>query len=158
MSQSSCTVAELHSLTGQALAPTPWIVIDQARVNAFAACTDDHQFIHVDPERATRESPFGGTIAHGFLTLSMIGGHQPADFPAVSDLRLVVNYGLNSVRFMNPVRTGSRVRVNTRILSVANKGPGRVLLKLEKTMEVEGEARPAYVAEQLLLYVSQSAT
>lgn len=152
------SVAGLHELAGRSLAPTEWITIDQSRIDAFAACTNDHQFIHVDPVRAAAESDFGGTIAHGFLTLSLLGGYPPPDFPVLADLRQVVNYGLNSVRFMSPVRTGSRVRLHTRVLSASSKGPGRVMLKIEKSLEIEGQAKPAMLAEQLLLFVSSSAT
>ena len=150
-------VADLHQLTGRELAPSAWITIDQARIDAFAACTDDHQFIHVDPARAAAESPYGTTIAHGFLSLSLLAAHRPADFPQIADLGLTINYGLDRLRFLAPVRAGARVRLLTRVLDVTPKGPGRVLLKQEKTMEIEGEAKPAYVAEQLTLFVSRQA-
>lgn len=148
-------VSELPQLIGRTLAPSAWITIDQARVNAFADCTDDHQFIHVDPERARRESPFGGPIAHGFLTLSLIAGHQPTDFPRPEDLAVTVNYGLDRLRFMSPVPVGARVRLHTRVVDVQEKDPGRMLVKTEKTMEIEGGAKPAYVAEQLTLFVAR---
>lgn len=157
MSQEIDTVAQLADLVGRSLAPTDWILLDQARVDGFAACTDDRQFIHVDPERAARDSPFGGTVVHGYLALSLLGGHQPPDFPRLTDLRLVINYGLNSVRFTAPVLTGSRVRIHTKVLAANRKGPGRILLKQEKTLEIEGEEKPAFNAEQLLLYVSLTA-
>ncbi|MEN9704781.1 MAG: hypothetical protein RLZZ393_660 [Pseudomonadota bacterium] len=148
-------VEELPTLAGRKLAPSDWILVDQARIDAFATCTDDHQFIHVDPERARRESPFGTTIAHGFLTLSLIAAHQPADFPRPDDLGVTVNYGMDRLRFMSPVPAGARVRLLTTVLEVQPKGPGRMLVKTEKTMEIEGGAKPAYVAEQLTLFVAR---
>jgi len=148
-------VEELPTLIGRTLAPSDWILVDQARIDAFAACTDDHQFIHTDPERSRRESPYGTTIAHGFLTLSLIAAHQPADFPRPDDLGVTVNYGLDRLRFMSPVPAGARVRLLTTVTEVQTKGPGRMLVKTEKTMEIEGGAKPAYVAEQLTLFVAR---
>jgi acyl dehydratase len=133
------------------------VTVDQARIDDFAACTDDHQYIHVDPARAAAESPYRTTIAHGFLSLSLLAAHRPADFPQIANLGLTINYGLDRVRFLAPVRAGARVRLLTRVLDATSKGPGRVLLKQEKTMEIEGEAKPAYVAEQLTLFVSSKA-
>jgi acyl dehydratase len=149
-------LADLPSLAGRALAPSDWIVIDQARVDAFAACTGDHQLIHVDPARAARETPFGGTVAHGFLLLSLVGGHPPADFPWPADMALALNYGLDKVRFLAPVRVGARVRLHTKILDVREKDPGRWLLRQEKTLEVEGQPAPAMVAESLALLIART--
>ena len=148
-------IAELPSLAGREFAPSAWITIDQARIDAFAACTDDHQFIHTDPERSRRESPYGTTIAHGFLSLSLLAAHRPSDFPALEDLGLTVNYGLDRLRFLAPVPAGSRVRLLTRVLDAQPKGEGRVLLKQEKTMQIEGGEKPAYIAEQLTLFVAR---
>lgn len=150
-------VEAMASLIGRTLAPSDWITVDQARINAFAACTDDHQFIHTDPERAARESPYGTTIAHGFLSLSLIAAHQPVDFPRPEDLGVTVNYGLDRLRFMSPVPSGARVRLHTKVLDVQPKGPGRMLVKAEKTMEIEGGPKPAYIAEQLTLFVTRGA-
>lgn len=133
------------------------MVIDQPRIDAFAACTDDHQFIHVDPRRAAH-TPFGGTIAHGFLTLSLIAAHRPAGFPRITDLALVVNYGLDRVRFLTPVKSGARVRIAARVLGAAPKGPGRMLLTQEYTMHIDGETAPAFVAQQLTLFVAENPT
>jgi len=149
-------IAGLTALEGRELAPSDWITIDQARIDAFAACTDDHQFIHTDPVRSRRESPYGTTIAHGFLSLSLLAAHRPADFPALEDLGLTVNYGLDRLRFIAPVPAGARVRLLTRVLEAQPKGAGRVLLKQEKTMQIEGSDKPAYVAEQLTLFVARS--
>lgn len=148
-------VTDLPSLVGRSLSATPWIEVSQQRIDAFAACTDDHQFIHVDPERARRESPFGGPIAHGFLTLSLIAAHRPPDFPRLTDLVLTINYGLDRVRFLTPVPAGTRVRLLTRVLAAELRGPGRVLLKQEKTLELEGADKPGYIAEQLTLFVAR---
>lgn len=148
-------LADLPTLAGRTLAPSAWIVVDQARIDAFAACTDDHQFIHVDPARAARETPFGGSIAHGFLLLSLVGGHPPADFPWPSDLALAINYGLDKVRFLAPVRAGARVRLHTRVVDAREKEPGRWLLRQEKTLELEGSSTPAMVAESLALLVGR---
>jgi acyl dehydratase len=156
MSTTPLNVAELPTLAGRTLAPSDWILITQQRIDAFAACTDDHQFIHVDPERAARETPFGGTIAHGFLTLSLIPGHRPADLPRPADLGLTINYGLDRVRFMAPVRAGARVRLLSRVVSAEPREPGRVLMKMEITLELEGSTKPAFVAEQLTLFVARA--
>jgi acyl dehydratase len=151
----SLVLADLPALAGHTLAPSDWITIDQAQIDAFASCTGDAQFIHVDPARAARETPFGGTVAHGFLLLSLVGGHPPADFPWPADMALALNYGLDKVRFLAPVRVGSRVRLHTRILDVREKDSGRWLLRQEKTLEVEGLPAPAMVAESLALLVAR---
>ena len=149
------TVASLSRLVGRQFEPSEWILVDQARIDAFAACTGDHQFIHVDPERARRETPFPGTIAHGFLLLSLVAGHRQRDFPQVADLGLVLNYGLDRLRFTSPVRAGSRVRIRVRVLSSESRGAGRTLLRQEALLEIEGEEKPAMVAEMLVMYVTR---
>lgn len=151
------TFDEFKSWVGKQLAPTEWIVISQERVNQFADCTDDHQFIHVDVERAKRESLAGTTIAHGFLSLSLMAGHRPSDFPEIADLAQVLNYGLDKVRFLAPVKVGKRVRLQSKITAIVEKSPGRLLCTQEKTMEIEGENKPAYIAEALSLFVSKQA-
>lgn len=152
---SALTVATLHSLVGREFPPSDWILIDQARIDSFADCTGDHQFIHVDPERVRRETPFTSTIAHGFLLLSLAAGHRQRDFPAVSDLALVLNYGLDRLRFTSPVHAGSRVRYRSRVLAAEPRGPGRTLLRQEAIMDVEGQDKPAVVAELLAMYVAR---
>lgn len=152
---SALTVATLQNLVGRAFPPSDWILVDQARIDSFAACTGDHQFIHVDPERVRRETPFPSTIAHGFLLLSLAAGHRQRDFPAVSDLALVLNYGLDRLRFTSPVPAGSRVRYRSRVLAAEPRGPGRTLLRQEAIMEVEGQDKPAVVAELLAMYVAR---
>src|SRR5689334_3889329 len=152
----SLTVATLDTLVGRQFAPTEWILVDQQRINQFADCTGDHQFIHVDPERVARETPFPGTLAHGFLLLSLAAGHRQRDFPPVADVALVLNYGLDKLRFISPVFAGARVRYNTRVLAAEPRGDGRVLLRQEATLEVEGQEKPALVAELLALYIARS--
>jgi acyl dehydratase len=132
-----------------------WLPIDQARIDQFASCTGDHQWIHVDVERARRESPFGGPIAHGYLTLALVA-------PMAMELGLIppdaatgLNYGLDKVRFIAPVRTGARVRNRVRLVSAEQQGDARMLLKLECTMEIEGEAKPALVAEMLCMLIGK---
>ena len=149
------TVATLHTLVGRKFAPTEWILVDQERINAFAACTGDHQFIHVDPERVARETPFPGTLAHGFLLLSLAAGHRQRDFPAVADVALVLNYGLDRLRFTSPVVAGSRVRYRSQVLAAEPRAPGRVLLRQEAKLEVEGQEKPAVIAELLALYIAR---
>jgi acyl dehydratase len=149
------TVADLPKLVGRQFAPREWITIDQSRIDAFADCTDDHQFIHVDPERVAKETAFPGTVAHGFLLLSLAAGHRQRNFPKVADVALMLNYGIDKLRFINPVFAGQRVRYQTRVLAVEPRGEGRMLLRLQATLEIEGQEKPALVAELLALYVAR---
>jgi len=122
MSDQALEPADLADLVGQEIGVSSWHLVDQARIDAFAACTEDHQWIHVDVERAARESPFGGTVAHGFLTLSLLA---PTSFELLMSrirVRQAVNYGLDTVRFIAPVRAGKRVRNHIRLLAVEEKG------------------------------------
>jgi acyl dehydratase len=143
--------AELESIAGTELGVSPWLVIDQARVNAFAEATGDHQWIHVDVPRATKE--LGGPIAHGFLTLSLIphlGATVPmADAKAYEGLVMGVNYGLDKVRFPSPVKVNSRVRAHRELMSAELVNPSTIQLKQKVTIEIEGETKPACVAETL---------
>jgi acyl dehydratase len=135
----------LRSLVGVVPRVSDWVEIDQTSVDRFAGATGDHQWIHVDPERAKRESPFGGPIAHGFLTLSLI----PALLEKTIALRqrMGVNYGLNRVRFTSPVRVGSRVRATFAVTSVTDVEEGGVQVVWTVTLELQGSERPACVAE-----------
>ena len=128
-----------------------WLVVDQDRINQFADATLDHQFIHVDSEKAT--PLFGSTIAHGFLSLSLMAG-LPAPQVAPENMTMAFNYGLDRVRFLTPVNVGSKVRTKAKLLSVDDKGDGRYLVKNEVTMEIEGQEKPAYIAESLTMYVT----
>ncbi|MCA3693937.1 MaoC family dehydratase [Aquidulcibacter sp.] len=137
------TFATLAELAGQEIGASDWLLIDQDRVNLFADATGDHQWIHVDVPRATKE--MGGPIAHGFLTLSLIP-FLGKDILKVEGVSRGINYGLNKVRFTNMVRVGSKVRAVQKLLSVEPKSGG-LMLTSEVTIEIEGEARPACVAE-----------
>ena len=144
--------SELPSLIGQEVGVSRWITVDQARIDAFARITEDEQFIHVDPERA-RATPFGGTIAHGFLTLSLASAMSYDAVAPLDGVVMGVNYGFDKLRFLAPVPAGSRVRGRFRLLSAENKGTQdgvtRWLLKHELTVEIEGGDKPALIAEWL---------
>lgn len=144
---------DLPSLIGTEVGVSDWITVDQARIDAFADITEDRQFIHVDPE-AAKATPFGGTIAHGFLTLSLL---SRMSFDAVAPLQGVVmgvNYGFDKVRFLAPVPSGSRVRGRFRLLSAEPKGGGRWVLKHEVSVEIEGGDKLALMAEWLGMQVT----
>jgi acyl dehydratase len=144
--------AQFQKTIGTEEGPSEWIEIDQSQVNAFADCTHDHQFIHVDLERA-KQTPFGTTIAHGFLTLALLPHLQsklePADASAYAGVAMGINYGLDKVRFPQPVKVGSKVRGKRELLSADVVGAGAVQLKHKVTVEIDGEAKPACVAEAL---------
>ena len=138
------TMAELPGLTGSELGTSGWCEVPQERVNAFADATGDHQWIHVDVERAKKESPFGGPVAHGYLTLSLI----PSLLPEIVDItgfRMGVNYGTEKVRFPSPVPVGSRVRAGATLAS-ATPFEGGIAMNMDVTVEVEGQTKPAMVA------------
>ncbi|ANC83753.1 MAG: MaoC family dehydratase [Pseudomonas alloputida] len=143
-------VTELSQYVGKELGHSEWVKIDQQRINLFAEATGDFQFIHVDPEKAAK-TPFGGTIAHGFLTLSLIPKLIEDILVLPQGLKMVVNYGLDSVRFIQPVKVDSRVRLKVKLGEVVEKKPGQWLLKAIATLEIEGEEKPAYIAESLSL-------
>lgn len=129
---------------------TDWFQIDQDRINAFADCTLDHQFIHVDPAAAAK-SPFGSTIAHGFLSLSMLSYFAEQLEVVMEGVKMGVNYGLDKVRFINPVKVDQRVRARAKVLDVIEKKPGQFQLKLEVTVDIEGQEKPALIAEWLVM-------
>lgn len=141
------TLSDLQALLGQPLGHSDWITVDQARVNAFAEATEDRQWIHVDPEKA-QAGPFGGPIAHGFLTLSLIPYFFETGF-AVRESRMVLNYGLNKVRFTAPVPVGSRLRAAFKLLAVDDVAGGAKQLTVEVAIETEGGTKPVCVAESL---------
>ena len=147
MSSTSTTLAELPGLKGTELGTSDWVEVTQERVNLFADATDDHQWIHVEPERAQRESPFGGPIAHGYLTLSLVTPlvRQIID---TTGFRMGVNYGAEKIRFPSPVPVGARVRASA-TLDEATPFEGGVQMNLGVTIEVEGQAKPAMVASIL---------
>ncbi|MDU9391218.1 MaoC family dehydratase [Pseudomonas japonica] len=143
-------VAELSQYVGKELGRSEWLKIDQERINLFAEATGDFQFIHVDPAKAAK-TPFGSTIAHGFLSLSLIPKLMEDILVLPEGLKMVVNYGLDSVRFIQPVKVDSRVRLAVSLSEVTEKKPGQWLLKATATLEIEGEEKPAYIAEPLSL-------
>ena len=145
------TLENLPEFVGQELGVSDWIAVTQERINQFAECTGDHQWIHVDLERARRESPFGTTIAHGYLTLAFIAETVFDVVVRPAGITQALNYGLGSVRFIAPVKSGSRVRNRLKLIAAEPKPEGRVLLTIENTMEIEGESKPALVAAALVM-------
>jgi len=148
---------DFHALIGQEVGVSRWFEIGQDRIDAFADCTEDHQFIHVDPE-AARTTPFGGTIAHGFLTLSLASAMSYDAVAPLDGLTMGVNYGFDRLRFLAPVPAGSRVRGRFRLLDATDKGEGRWLLKHELTIEIEGADKPARVGEWLGMQIVSAAS
>lgn len=146
------TFEQLRAMTGQELGVSEWVLIDQTRIDRFADCTEDHQWLHVDAERARRESPFRATIAHGYLSLSLIGGLCQQMNMVPENTQAVFNYGLDKVRFLSPVRAGSRVRLRATLVSVEDKGPGQYLMKFYNAVEIEGGEKPALIAETLAMF------
>ena len=143
---------ELLEMAGHEAGPSEWVTVDQERIDRFADATEDHQYIHVDPERAAA-TPLGSTIAHGFLTLSLLP-HLDEELALVpAGARWTFNYGLDKVRFLQPVKSGSRLRMWSRILEVKRKSGGRILLKSEARVEIEGETKPALIAEAIYLFI-----
>ena len=143
----------IRSRIGSEVGVSSWLTMDQERINEFADATEDRQFIHIDPEAAAR-TPFGGTIGHGFLTLSMLSRMAAETMLVPDSIKMAVNYGLDRVRFIAPVRSGKRIRGRFRLDSVDEKAPGQLLLRHTVTVEIEGEEKPALTAEWLgLLFV-----
>lgn len=153
MTHSTLTLATLSDWIGKELGTSRWVTVDQDRIDQFAHCTGDRQWIHIDVERARKESPFGAPVAHGYLTLALLA-ELGMDIGVVpQDAKAAFNYGLDKVRFLAPVKSGSRVRARIGLMELSDQGGGRMLLKLNNTMEIEGEPRPALVAETLALLV-----
>ncbi|MFQ5549181.1 MAG: MaoC family dehydratase [Woeseia sp.] len=145
---------QLVEYVGKELGHSDWFTIDQDRIDQFADVTRDHQFIHVDQDRA-RQGPFGDTIAHGFLTLSMLTHLTESCGLLPENTVIGINYGFDKVRFLNPVLVNKRVRARVKPMSVTEKNPGQWLMKSEITVEIEGEDKPALVAEWLALMFAQ---
>jgi len=150
-STTTTTLAELPSFKGQVLGTSEWFEVTQERVNTFADATDDHQWIHVDPERAVAESPFGGPIGHGFLTLSLFVPMW-SQVLTVTDLKMGVNYGLNKVRFPAPVPVGSRIRMVATLVDVEGVKDGALQLVVSGAIEREGSDKPVCVLEALMRF------
>ncbi|MCY4016292.1 MAG: MaoC family dehydratase [Gammaproteobacteria bacterium] len=141
--------AELPDYVGREIGVTDWLAVEQERIDQFADATDDHQYIHVDAERAAR-TPFGGTIAHGFLTLSLLSAlASRGGGIKLENTVMGINYGLDRVRFVNPVRSGQRIRARFTLAGAEEKSPGRFLLRYAVSVEIEGEEKPALVADWL---------
>jgi acyl dehydratase len=149
------SMASAPRFVGRELGVSDWVTVEQERIDAFAACTGDRQWIHIDVERARRESPFGGPIAHGYLVLSLVAAMVMELGVIPPDAATGLNYGLEKVRFIAPVKAGARVRARADVLAVEPQSRGRVLLKLNCTLEIEGEAKPALVAELLCLLIGK---
>lgn len=145
---SEITLEAFKAKIGQEIGVSRWFEIGQDRIDKFADVTEDHQFIHVDPERA-KATPFGGTVAHGFLTLSLLAPMTFDAQPTIVGTQMGVNYGFDRVRMMSPVPAGSRVRGRFVLTDVVDRGPGEVLVKSQVTVEIEGVDKPAIVAEAL---------
>ena len=147
------SIEDIRARVGSEIGVSDWITVDQDRIDRFAEATEDRQFIHVDPE-AAMQTPFGGTIAHGFLSLSLLSRMAADVMLAPDTLKMGVNYGLDRVRFIAPVRSGSRVRGRFTLDSAEDKAPGQLLVRHTVTVEIEGGAKPALTAQWLgLLFI-----
>mgnify|MGYP000073459264 CR=1 FL=1 len=140
------TIDELREMVGKEIGVSSWIEVDQSRIDVFADCTIDHQFIHVDPEKA-KMTPFGGTIAHGFLTLSLLSAMVYEAGPRLHGVAMGVNYGFDKIRFLSPVRAGSRVRGKFTLMELSEDRPGEVTYKQAVSVEIGGSDKPALIAE-----------
>ena len=145
--------SEIDSVLGTEVGVSDWVIIDQKRIDKFADATMDHQFIHVDPEQAT--PVFGSTIAHGFLSLSLVAGipFEQEIGMVLEGTKMGLNYGLDKVRFLSPVPVNSEVRMRMKCINVTEKNPGQFLTKIEVTMEIKGIEKPAFVAETLSMFI-----
>jgi acyl dehydratase len=149
------TMATAPQFIGSELGSSDWVTVGQDRIDQFAACTGDRQWIHVDVERARRESPFGGPVAHGYLTLSLVAAMVMELGVIPPDAATGLNYGMDKVRFVAPVKAGARVRMRASLVAAEPQNGGRMLLKLQSTLEIEGEANPALVAEVLCMLIGK---
>ncbi|MEZ5572972.1 MAG: MaoC family dehydratase [Halioglobus sp.] len=144
---------EMVNAIGTKFEPSAWFEVTQDRINTFADCTEDHQFIHVDPE-AAKNTPFGGTIAHGFLTLSLLSKLVEGNGIVPENIVMGLNYGFDKVRFLAPVRSGKRIRANVEVADVTRKDDNRFLIKQAISVEIEGEDTPALIAEWLTMVIA----
>ncbi|MFB6449612.1 MaoC family dehydratase [Bradyrhizobium tunisiense] len=144
-----------QAMVGKEIGVSSWHLIDQPRINTYADVTEDHQFIHVDPERARKETAFGSTIAHGFLTMSMLSVMSYEVMPAIAGTTMGVNYGFDKLRFISPVRSGKRVRGRFVLAEARLRKPNELQSRTNVTVEIEGEDKPALVADWLgLIYLA----
>ena len=147
-------IAEIKERIGSEIGVSDWLDIDQNRINDFAECTGDHQWIHVD-EEAAKSGPFGTTIAHGYLTVSLIPTFSAGISVIPEGTAMAINYGMNKLRFVNPVKVNSKVRDRVSLTGVEEKGGGRVLVTTTHTIEIDGEDKPACIAETLTMFFTQ---
>lgn len=145
------SLADVPGLVGQVLGISEWITVDQSMIDTFADATLDHQFIHVDPERAAAESPFGGTIAHGFLTLSLMSAMNYDCLPKIREQTMGLNYGFDKIRFMSPVRCDSRVRGHFTLADCRFRGAGMLMTSYNVSVEIENEKKPALTADWITI-------
>lgn len=150
------TLSDLPRFVGKELGVSSWVTVDQSRIDQFAECSGDRQWIHIDVERAKRESPYRAPIAHGYLTLSLVAPLQMEIGAVPTDAGAAFNYGLDKVRFLAPVKAGARVRLRVALIDVEKKGGG-VVLKTSNTLEIEGSDKPALIAESLALITERKA-
>ncbi len=153
MTMTELTMSNMKDRVGSELGVSDWMVVGQERINEFAECTGDRQWIHVDVDRAKRESPFGGPVAHGYLTLSLIGPLSLDVGVVPPDAAAGFNYGLDKVRFLAPVPAGGRVRLRVVLDNVEEKNNGQLLVRTKNTIEIENSDKPALIAEALALLV-----
>lgn len=158
MLNQTLTYATMPSMIGQELGVSSWVTVDQQMIDQFAETTRDRQWIHVDVERAKRESPFKAPIAHGFLTLSLVASMSYEIGAVPEGTAAIFNYGLDKVRFLAPVKAGSRVRMRSTLASFEEKGPGQYLMKTDNVVEIEGEEKPALIAEALVMFIPARAS
>ena len=147
------TFEKMGGMVGESLGTSSWQTVTQEAVNEFANCTGDRQWIHIDVERAKNESPFGGPVAHGYLTLSLLSAMAMEIGVAPKGTAAALNYGLDKVRFLSPVLVGSKVRLHTKLVGFDRKDNGQCLMKTENSMEIEGADKPALLAESLAILV-----
>ncbi|OYQ35286.1 Nodulation protein N [Niveispirillum lacus] len=147
------TLPEYQARIGAELGRSDWLIVDQGMIDRFADLTGDHQFIHVDPVRAAA-TPLGGTVAHGFLTLSLLGAMGMEMVPPLDNVAMIFNYGFDKLRFITPVRSGNRIRGILTLLAVETRGKGQYLMRYGVTVEAEGEVKPALAAEWLVMMIT----
>ena len=147
-------ISELKKFIGQEVTLSEWIRLDQNRINEFAKITEDEQFIHVDPIKASKETPFGGTIAHGFLTLSMLARLADSAQPKIEGIKITINYGFDKIRFISPVAAGSLIRARFTLTELTEQTPKKIMTKWGVSVEIRNQTKPAIVANwiNLLLF------
>ena len=151
--QPPISVADLKGKIGADIGVSDWLIVTQEMIDRFAEVTHDHQFIHVDPVRAKKETPFGGTIAHGFLTLSLLSRIGSEVMPPIKGRAMGINYGFDKIRFISPVKAGGKIRGRFKLKEVNERAPKEVMFRYEVAIEIEGAEKPAIVAEWLTMAV-----